>query len=293
VSARPLSPFQRSVLEWSAQNRRDLPWRATRDPWAVLVSEVMLQQTQVARVVPRWHAFLQRWPDTASCAGASPGDVVAEWQGLGYPRRARNLHRCAVAIEVEHGGRFPDELGALLALDGIGPYTARAVLAFAFEKDVAVVDTNVGRVVARQVGSRLTPSVAQRSADEWLPHGRAWAWNQALLDLGAGVCRSRDPDCGRCPVRTGCAWEAAGRTEPDPAVRSAGVSRAQAPYRGSRRQARGELLAAAVTGSVDPAAYDPEVVHSLLEDELVELDDRGWVVLVGRVSRRGTPTPGG
>ncbi len=281
------------MLDWAERHRRDLPWRSSRDPWAVLVSEVMLQQTQVARVVPRWHAFLQRWPDTSSCAAASPGDVVAEWQGLGYPRRARNLHRCASTIEHEHGGRFPDELGALLALDGVGPYTARAVLAFAFEHDAAVVDTNVGRVVARRAGVRLTPSAAQRAADEWLPAGRSWEWNQALLDLGAGVCRPKEPDCGGCPVRRECVWAAAGCTEPDPAVRSAGVSRPQAPYQGSRRQARGRLLAAAGAGAVDPTAHDPEIVHSLLEDDLVELDECGRVRLVGRISPPGSPAPGG
>lgn len=288
-----LSPSQRRLLDWAEGHRRDLPWRSTRDPWAVLVSEVMLQQTQVARVVPRWHAFLSRWPDTASCAASSPGDVVAEWQGLGYPRRARNLHRCATVIERDHGGRFPVELGALLELDGVGPYTARALLAFAYEADAAVVDTNVGRVLARRSGTRLTPSAAQRAADDWLPPGRSWSWNQALLDLGAGVCRPRDPDCERCPVRTGCVWAAAGRPEPDPSVRSAGVSRGQAPYRGSRREARGQLLAAAGEGAVDPASHDPEVVHSLLEDELVELDDHGRVVLVGRVNPPGSPGPGG
>lgn len=284
-----MTPLQRKVLDWAERHRRDLPWRATRDPWSVLVSEVMLQQTPVARVLPRWAAFLARWPDTAACAAASSGDVVAEWHGLGYPRRARNLHRCAVRIEGDLGGRFPADLDALLTLEGVGPYTARAVLAFAFEADAAVVDTNVGRVLARVAGERLTPAVAQRAADDWLPPGRAWEWNQALLDLGAGVCRPRDPDCARCPMTGSCSWARAGRPDPDPAVSSAAVSRRQAPYRGSRREARGAVLAAARSGPVDPSAHDPEVVGSLLDDELVELDDLGRVVLVGGVSPRGTP----
>ena len=150
------SPDVEAVLAWSAGRRDELPWRQTRDPWAVLVSELMLQQTQVARVVPRWHQFLERFPSASACANAPVGDVVTEWAGLGYNRRAVNLHRAAVAVVAQHGGVVPDDLEALLALPGLGPYTARAVLAFAYEQDVAVVDTNVGRILARQRGERLT-----------------------------------------------------------------------------------------------------------------------------------------
>ena len=194
------------VLLWWAGMRRDLPWRHTRDPWAVLVSEVMLQQTQVDRVVPRWHRFLDRFPDVGAGASAGVGAVVQEWAGLGYNRRAVSLHGCATAVVERHDGVFPDDLEGLLGLPGVGPYTARAVLAFAFERDVAVVDTNVGRILARTVGRPLTAAEAQAAADRLVPSGEGWSWNQAVLDLGAMVCTKRDPACSRCPLAEGCTW---------------------------------------------------------------------------------------
>ena len=241
------------ILDWARGHHRDLPWRRTRDPWAVLVSEVMLQQTQVERVVHRWERFIARWPTTSACAAASLGDVLVEWQGLGYPRRARSLHGAATLVEAEHGGEFPDELDVLLTLPGVGPYTARAVLAFAFERDVAVVDTNVGRILARRHGGPLTPRQAQQLADEWVPKGEGWRWNQALLDVGAQRCRPREPACADCPVAPRCSWHLAGHPDPDPATGSAGVSRPQRRFEGSARQARGRLLAAMVDGPVDVA----------------------------------------
>jgi A/G-specific adenine glycosylase len=227
------------VLAWGLPRLRDLPWRRTRDPWEVLVSEVMLQQTQVARVIPKWHAFLEEFPTTAACAAAPLGDVLRQWQGLGYPRRARNLH--AAAIAVEHGGEFPSTLEGLLALPGVGAYTARAVLAFAYEADAAVVDTNIARVYARVLGRRLTAREVQAVADEALPMGQAWEFNQCVMDLGAVLCRPQSPSCGECPLRSMCAWH--GEFD-DPAVGSAGVSRTQAPFEGSDRQARGRLMKA-------------------------------------------------
>jgi A/G-specific adenine glycosylase len=244
------------LLGWWEAERRDLPWRATRDPWAVLVSELMLQQTQVARVEPRWHRFLERFPTPSACAVAGVGAVVEEWAGLGYNRRAVNLHRCAVAVVDDHGGRFPDELAALLALPGIGPYTARAVLAFAFERDVAVVDTNVGRILARTAGRRLGAREAQDRADSLVPRGEGWAWNQAVLDLGATVCSKRSPACDRCPVAAACAWALAGRPEPDPALGSHAVSRGQSRFEGSFRQGRSRLLDVLRLGAaVPPVAW--------------------------------------
>lgn len=245
------SPEQSRILGWADEHRRDLPWRRTRDPWSVMVAEVMLQQTQVDRVVPRWERFCGQWPTTAACAAAPLGDVLVEWQGLGYPRRARWLHESARLIEADHGGRFPDAIDELMALPGVGPYTARAVSAFAFEHDVAVVDTNVGRILARRRGSSLSIREAQQDADRWVPHGHGWSWNQGLLDIGATRCRPRDPGCSDCPVAPGCAWHLAGHPDPDPATGSAAVSRPQARFEGSARQARGRIMAALAQGPLD------------------------------------------
>ncbi|MCD9623447.1 A/G-specific adenine glycosylase [Rhabdothermincola salaria] len=244
------------VLGWWEATRRDLPWRRTRDPWAVLVSEVMLQQTQVDRVVPRWRRFLDRFPDVESCVAAGSGAVVEEWAGLGYNRRAVALHGCAAAVLDDHDGTFPDDLPALLALPGVGPYTARAVLAFAFERDVAVVDTNVGRILARTAGTALTARQAQAAADELVPEGEGWQWNQALLDLGATVCTKRSPACERCPVASTCRWWQAGRPDPDPALGSHAVSRPQSRFEGSFRQGRARLLDALRAGQrPDPSQW--------------------------------------
>ena len=147
---------EHELLSWGLPRLRDLPWRHTRDPWAVLVAEVMLQQTQTRRVIPKWSAFIEAFPTFPDCAAAPLGEVLRLWQGLGYPRRARDLHAAAVMIDTDLEGRFPDTLDGLRALPGVGPYTARAVLAFAFESDAAVVDTNVARVLARVAGGRLT-----------------------------------------------------------------------------------------------------------------------------------------
>lgn len=271
------------VLGWGLPRLRDLPWRTTRDPWAVLVSEVMLQQTHVPRVVPKWFAFLDAFPTPAACAAASLADVLRAWQGLGYPRRARNLHLAAARIAA--AGRFPDTLAELLTLPGVGPYTARAVLAFAFEHDAAVVDTNTARVYARVEGRSLTGRVVQTLADEALPRGDAWAWNQSLMDLGAAVCRPTSPTCGDCPLIARCAWAVAGWPDPDPAVGSAGVSTRQAPFAGSDREARGRLLRALGAGPVGGAEVAASIgrdrvtaarlVDDLVRDGLVTRDEFG------------------
>lgn len=250
---------------------RDLPWRDTRDPWAVLVSEVMLQQTQVPRVLPKWQAFMAQYPTAAACAQASLGDVLRLWQGLGYPRRARNLH--AAATEVARLGGFPRTLDGLLALPGVGQYTARALLAFAFEQDVAVVDTNIARVHARVQGRRLTAREVQAAADAVVPQGMGWAWNQCLMDLGATVCRPT-PDCADCPLRADCAWHGVGD---DPAIGSAGVSRAQGRFEGSERQARGRLMKALSVGAVDAAAAPALMQHAAAERLIVDLLSEGLI----------------
>ncbi len=239
------------LSDWDERTRRDLPWRRTRDPWAILVSELMLQQTQVSRVVPRWHEFLEQFPTPAACAAAPPGAVIERWRGLGYNRRARNLHAAAERIVSEHHGSVPGTLAELLALPGVGPYTARAVLAFAFEADAAVIDTNAARFLARAVaGRRLAPKEAQALADDLVPAGRAWAWNQGVLDLGAQVCTKRSPECQACPIASHCAWRRAGWPAPDPADGSAGTSGRQSTFEGSDRQGRGRLVDALRDGPV-------------------------------------------
>jgi A/G-specific adenine glycosylase len=211
----------------------------------VLVSEVMLQQTQASRVIPKWHAFLERFPSPAACAEATLGDVLQLWQGLGYPRRAKNLHDAAARIA--DLGEFPSALADLLQLPGVGQYTARAVLAFAFEQEAAVVDTNIARVLARVAGVRLTARQAQEAAEAALPRGDSWAWNQCLMDLGAVICRPAAAHCDMCPLQTACAWHGSGD---DPAVGSAGVSTRQARFDGSDRQARGRLMRSLNAGPV-------------------------------------------
>lgn len=232
-------------MQWGLPRLRDLPWRRVRDPWWVLVSEVMLQQTQATRVLPKWSAFIDRFPTPVECAEAPLGDVLRLWHGLGYPRRARNLHLAAQQIAA--AGVFPNTLEGLLQLPGVGAYTARAVLAFAFETDAAVVDTNIARVYARYFGKRMTQRDVQAAADASLPPGEPWAWNQCLMDLGAQLCRAGVPACVDCPLQRWCSWRGQGV---DPAVGSAGVSKTQGRFEGSDRQLRGRLMKALGDGAV-------------------------------------------
>ncbi|MBW3615116.1 MAG: A/G-specific adenine glycosylase [Actinobacteria bacterium] len=213
----------------------------------------MLQQTQVARVVPRYEAFLTRFPSAAACAAAPAGEVLRLWSGLGYNSRALNLHRAAVACVQHHGGQLPLALDTLRELPGVGPYTARAVMAFAHERDVGVVDTNAARVLARLAGRRLRLKEAQQAADALVPGGAGWAWNQAMLDLGANVCTKRAPACGACPLRPHCGWAGAGHAPPDPATGSAATGRRQSRFAGSDRQGRGRLVESLRAGPVAPA----------------------------------------
>lgn len=269
--------FVELVRAWWPDVARDLPWRASRDPWEVLVSEVMAQQTQVERVVPKWKVFLQRFPNVETAASATAGELIELWDGLGYNRRALNLHRCAQTVVANHGGEFPATVAELMALPGIGPYTARAILAFAFEQDVAVVDTNVGRVLARLTDQTLSVTEAQGLADELVPRAAGWEWNQAILDFGAMICTKRSPACSQCPARSVCNWAGVGA---DPAVGSAGVSSKQAAFVGSDRQARGELVRQLRRGPVrivdvaEVFGFDDEqradrVLRSLFRDGLV------------------------
>jgi A/G-specific adenine glycosylase len=235
------------LLAWYGQNTRDFPWRETRDPYAILVSEVMLQQTQVSRVLPRYLAWLERWPTAASLAAEPVAEVIRAWDGLGYNRRAVNLHRSAVTV-TERGG-FPRDVAELQRLPGIGPYTASAVACFAFGAQIAAPDTNARRVLGRAFGD---PGMAP-------PPGRAYEWNQALFDLGREVCIARRPRCGICPLAEACpSW---GTTY--------APLRKQPAFEGSFRQRRSRLLKRlAAEGSLPTSDLDREALDALLSDGL-------------------------
>ncbi len=229
------------MLGWYELHARDLPWRRPdATPWEILVSEVMLQQTPVARVLGPWRDWIDRWPTPSALATATSGEAVAAWGRLGYPRRALRLHQAAVAIVERHGGDVPPTYDELLALPGIGDYTAAAVASFAFGARHVVVDTNVRRVLARlETGvADLPPTAASRAlAGSYLPAATlAPRWSVASMELGALVCTARSPHCDACPVADLCAWLAAGRPLPETPVR-----RAQ-PWHGTDRQCRGALL---------------------------------------------------
>ncbi len=202
-----LRAFRRGLLAWYRKNGRDLPWRRTRDPYAILVSEVMLQQTQVKRVLEYYPRFLARYPTAEELAEASAGAVREAWDGLGYYRRAENLHKAAREVAERHGGRFPETPAELVRLPGIGRYTAGAVASFAFGADAAILDTNAARVLSRVFGAGRRK---RRTARLWalaaatLPPGRAYPFNQGIMDLGATICTARRPVCPRCPVRRAC-----------------------------------------------------------------------------------------
>jgi len=236
-----------AILNWYASHARDLPWRRPdAGPWAVLVSEIMLQQTPVSRVLPAYAAWLERWPTPVALAAASPADAVRQWGRLGYPRRALRLHAAARAITERHAGAVPDSLGALRALPGVGSYTAAAVASFAFGQRHAVLDTNVRRVLARLVRGDLRPppsptAMEVRLAESLLPAepGLAPRWSVAMMELGALICIAERPRCADCPVVSECAWHRAGRPAGDPRQ----ARRRSQDYEGTDRQCRGRLLA--------------------------------------------------
>ncbi|WP_261164762.1 A/G-specific adenine glycosylase [Microbacterium sp. Marseille-Q6965] len=281
TSATALAP---RLLPWYRANARALPWREPGfGAWGVLVSEFMLQQTPVARVIPLLESWLRRWPSPAALADEAPAEAVRAWANLGYPRRALWLHRAATEIRDRHGGVVPRELDALLALTGIGDYTARAVAAFAYGQRHPVVDTNTRRVLARAVAGVEHPAAPHRrdldAMEEALPESPADAalMNAATMELGQVVCVARAPRCAECPLRDVCAWVAAGSpSTPD-------LRRKQARYEGSDRQARGAVLRGlrAAEGAVpthdllvdwpDPAQRDRAIL-SLLQDGLIEVD---------------------
>lgn len=249
------------MIEWYRRASRDLPWRAPeRTPWQVLVSEIMLQQTPVVRVLPVWRRWLEQWPQPGDLAAASPAEVLRAWDRLGYPRRALRLHAAAQNIAAEHDGRVPGDHARLLALPGIGAYTAAAVAVFAFGQRHTVVDTNIRRVEARVFSGRALPSrsltaAETRLAQDVLPQdvAESVAWNQAVMELGALICTARSPRCDECPVRRDCAWVAAGSPPAQETPR--GQS-----WHGTDRQVRGAMMA------VLRAADEPVPARLLLTD---------------------------
>jgi A/G-specific adenine glycosylase len=215
ASGKDLGRFRRALLRWYDQQRRDLPWRGTRDPYRIWLSEIMLQQTRVAAVLEHYRIFLERFPNVQALAAASEDAVLTAWSGLGYYRRARMLHQCAQQVAEQHGGRFPRNSEALLALPGIGRYTAAAIASIAFAEPVAVVDGNVERVLRRLIGINLTAPQNWQHAQALLAKSRPGDFNQAMMELGATVCVPREPRCPTCPVRKWCVTQGdLPRTEP-------------------------------------------------------------------------------
>jgi A/G-specific adenine glycosylase len=283
----PVSTLHEPLLDWYAEHARDLPWRRPdATPWAVLVSEFMLQQTPVARVLPVYDTWLRTWPTPAALASATPGDAVRAWGRLGYPRRALRLHAAAQAIAERHGGEVPADRDTLRALPGVGDYTAAAVAAFAFGRRHAVLDTNVRRVLGRAAAGTELPGTSVTAAERALAESllpdddrTAARWSVAVMELGALVCTARAPRCSACPVTAGCAWSAAGFPAYD------GPPRRGQTYAGTDRQCRGRLLAV-LRDSEEPVprprleqAWDDPLqreraLDGLVADGLVEpLDD--------------------
>ena len=282
-----------AIVDWYARAARDLPWRRPDvDAWAVLVSEVMLQQTPVARVEPVWRDWMARWPTPAALAAVSPADAIRAWGKLGYPRRALRLREAAVAIVARHDGVVPDGVAALEALPGVGSYTARAVACFGYGQPQPVVDTNVRRVVARLVHGRAEAGNA-RAADladiaSLTPPDppRATRFSVAAMELGALVCVAGTPRCGACPVRDRCAWVRAGSPPHE------GPARRVQKFAGTDRQVRGRLLdvlraahapvpAAELDAAWEDAVQRSRCLDSLLADGLVEQTAGGRFTLPG------------
>ncbi|WP_298818930.1 A/G-specific adenine glycosylase [Chloroflexus sp.] len=302
-----IESIQSDLLQWFASHARDLPWRRTRDPYAIMVAEIMLQQTQVDRVIPKYHAFLAAFPTLTALAAAPTAEVIRLWAGLGYNRRAINLQRAAQIIVTQHNGQVPDSVAVLRTLPGIGPYTAGAIACFAFEQDVAFLDTNIRRVVQRLcVGAdheaTATNADLLAHAAALIPPGQGWTWNQAIMELGALICTASNPACWRCPLRRHCrAYTNALNAEPAllapvvaPTMKRVAEPRPTEPFVGSRRWYRGRIIAALralPTGAILPlfelgqqvradftADLEPwlqELVRDLERDGLLVVNEQG------------------
>lgn len=289
-----------AIRRWYSAHARDLPWRhPDATPWSILVSEVMLQQTPVSRVLPAHGAWLQRWPDPASLAAASAADAVRQWDRLGYPRRAVRLHASAALITTTHAGEVPASVDQLRTLPGVGAYTAAAVSSFAFGQRHAVLDTNVRRVLARLVTGAARPTIAPTAAERQLAErllpadGRQAAqWSVGVMELGALICTAARPRCDQCPVAASCAWRRLGQP-------AAPARRAAQGYHGSDRHCRGQLLAVlrATSGPVSAdmlsaAWHDAEqrsrALAALIDDGLVTRRADDWFALPGDAGKAAT-----
>ncbi len=284
--------FRRALRAWyRKQGRHGLPWRLTRDPYAVLVSEVMLQQTQVDRVVPYYREWLDRWPTLTALADVSAADVIRAWSGLGYNRRALNLHRAAQVSYDRHGGTIPKDVDSLLALPGVGAYTASAVACFAADAAVSVVDTNIARVLGRVVEGRGTVGASEARkvllvAQDLLPKREHRDWNLALMDLGAMICTARAPRCDVCPVTRHCRWFNGPDSEPATLAPPTKTPRFETTARFARGcivehlRNNGPSRFSELNAALPPphAAKLPEYLAGLEKDGLVEL--RGELVML-------------
>lgn len=282
--------FVLAVLRWWEEGRKSrdtLPWRQRRDPWAVLVSEVMLTQTQVARVAVRFPLFIERYPTADRCARAKLASVIRAWSGLGYNRRAKSLHEAAGTIVSKFSGRVPSKCAELESLRGVGPYISRAVAAFAFNEDVAPIDSNVRRVLERAIaGSPLSMPRAQEIGNSLVPLGAAREWGLALMDFGSLVCSARTPRCSDCPVLAvgACVWRSETHLDGDPRTKSRPSQRA---FSGSDRDIRGRLVRAACNAPIRTdalASFDGpdsnssrvhEIAARLVAEGLLVRGDRG------------------
>lgn len=277
--------LQAAVLSWFAEQQRDLPWRKTRDPYKIMVSEIMLQQTQVDRVLPKYLAFLEQFPTLEVLANAPTSEVIRAWAGLGYNRRAVNMQRSARAVLEEYAGQFPQTVAELLKLPGIGAYTAGAIACFAFEQDVAFMDTNIRRLIRRLL---YTPD-AEPTERELLermtalvPVGQGWAWNQAIMELGALICTAARPQCWRCPVREYC-QDYAARLQADEQILSYPpavakplkkvAERREPGYATSNRYYRGRIIAAL---REHPDGLNVEQLGQLLKADYT-VTEQAWV----------------
>lgn len=275
--------LHRSLADWFAAEGRDLPWRSPDcSPWGVMVSEFMLQQTPVVRVLPVWEEWMRRWPTPADLAVEPSGEAVRAWGRLGYPRRALRLSEAARRITEEHGGHVPASYADLLALPGIGSYTAAAISCFAFGIPETVVDTNIRRVHARLIGGRALPEPSHTAAEARLAADLmpavdhdggelACTWNAAVMELGALVCTARSPRCGQCPVSASCAWVAAGRPAPHY------VPKAQA-WAGTDRQVRGAMMAV-LRDSDEPVAVQTLLAGGTTSSASAASDAAGTALL--------------